>query len=271
MDFTNLRNNYSDLEVLNTQDGVNQHFYNGMFLNDATVNKSVLDPYVSGYAFLFWIKLPVWVTDKFRFFQFLSSRNFKEFNGSSDMSLEMVNWGLGFSGNENETAGAIKMDNGFTLTFQEFSGSPLSSTYDYWVSGIRDPHTNIAVYPRRDNKPYAAKNHTGSLLYVVTRPDADGGDAETLQNGSYIEQAIYYTNVMPKKINKEYLNFSSGTVEGKTLTQEFTGTRHYGKNVIEYAKGYMAQNNWLVQNLTGTSSFGNSDGYYPTQEKFVTG
>lgn len=270
MDFSNLRNNYTDLEAFSTQDGVTKHFYNGMFLNDAVVSKSVLDPYVSGYAFVFWITLPSWVKGKFPFFEYLSARNFKEFSGSSDMSLETVNWSLGFSANESETAGSIKMDNGFSMTFQEFSGSPLTSTYDYWLSGIRDPHTNIAVYPRRDNIPYAAKNHTGSLLYVVTRPDADGGDSTTLSNGSYIEQAIYYTNVMPKKINKEYLGFSNGTVDKKELTQEFTGSRHFGKNVVEYAKLYMQANNWLVKNVSGRGSFGNSDGYFPTTEELVT-
>jgi hypothetical protein len=205
-------------------------FYNG----SVNTIDNLYDPFVGGYAFIKWLKLPTWVTSRFENFEGLSERSMKEFSGLSDATISAATVQLGFSPTEVSYAAGISMDAGFSLTHQEFSGTPLSSAYSFWVGGIRDPITNVSDYWQYANvnaKEYGAQYHSGVLLYVVTRPDARNNVSENV-----VEFASLYTNVIPTKLPMEHFNYSGGSNDTKTYTQEFFGKRHIGKKVMELGR-----------------------------------
>ena len=220
------------------------------FTGSMTTGTNSFDPYVSGYAFIYWLKVPSWVPNGDVFKQ-LSQKNFKSFQGLQNQDLETEGAKMGFSVNEThytKSLGAKPSE--FTLKYQEHSGSPLTSPYDAWVSGIRDPKTNIATYPALSGLPYHSSNHTGTLLYIVTRPDANNF------SGNNIEKSFLWTHVQPKRINMEHYNFEQGSHDMFDLDQPFSGVLNYGQAVDEFAAGYVASRTYAFYNENSFENIG---------------
>ena len=198
------------------------------------INDQVMefDPFVSGYAFIIWTKLPTWLTAQYPGFKAMTQKNFTAFSGLENMEIQSLDYEHSFNGNSHRVNGGITKNNtGFTLTHKEYSGSPIGNMYKFWVSSISDPRTGIATYPAQFNIPYASKNHTGELLYIVTRPDANNVGDGTRN----IEAAFYYTNVMPTTIQLDHMNFTLGSHETVDYQQNFTGTMHMSPAVDDFA------------------------------------
>ena len=188
------------------------------------------DPLITGYAFIIWTFIPSWVETEFPDFKSATQKNFKSFGGLSDMELQTAAHNYGFASNEYNVATNIQKQNtDFTIKHSEYSGSPIKNMYQLWVSGIRDPETGIATYPKKYNMDYAAKNHTAELLYVVTRPDANNVENKN------IEFAAYYTNVFPTKIPISHLNYDIGTHDAPEIEMSFKGTMHLSSQVDAFA------------------------------------
>jgi hypothetical protein len=196
------------------------------------MNTQVLDfdPLVTGYSFIVWTKLPFWVEKTYGNFADMTQKNFKGFEGITSLDLETAQYNHTFNGNAYEYATSIKKANTtFTLKHQEFSGNPIKNMYQFWVTGIRDPETDIAVYPRAFGCSYGAKNHTGELLYIVTRPDANNVERNN------IEFAAYYTAVMPLTIPMGHFNYTQGDHQSPEIDINFVGDLHVGPEVDNYA------------------------------------
>lgn len=192
------------------------NFFNGALMH----GQNSFDPFVSGYAFIKWLRIPTWIDDEFKA---LAEKNFKAFSGLNDIEIETGGITSGFTGNELHYAkGSGTKSTEFTLKYQEQSGSPLTKHYNKWVSGIRDPRTGIATYPKQYGLDYHSHNHTASLLYVVTRPDADNTGMKI------IEHASITTHMMPKKIILNHFNFESGSHENFEHEMSFSGYHHFG-------------------------------------------
>lgn len=203
------------------------------FTGSINTGANSYDPYVSGYAFIVWLKMPTWVPNVEEFKQF-SQKNFKSFQGLANMDLETAGVRAGFTTNETHyTTGNAAKPSEFTLKYQEHSGAPMTKSYNSWVSGIRDPKTGIATYPKQFGLEYHSDNHTGTLLYVVTRPDADNFA------GKNIEFAALWTHVQPKRINMEHYNYESGSHDLVELDQPFAGVLNFGQEVEKFAAGYV--------------------------------
>jgi hypothetical protein len=213
-----------------------ESFFNGHVHHGANMK----DPYVSGYAFIKWIKVPDWIgADNGAEFKQLTERNFKAFSGLSDIQLDTGAITAGFTNNELSFAkGTMQKAEGFTLKYQEQSGAPITKYYNEWTSGIRDPKTGIATYPKKHNVPYHSNNHTGILLYVVTRPDADNFGVGA--DKSNIEFACLFTHVMPTKIFLQHFNYESGSHEFAENEQEFKGYMNFGQAVEAFAAAQMS-------------------------------
>lgn len=211
-------------------------FFNGHVAQGANSR----DPYVSGFAFIKWIKVPKWISpDEGRGFKQLSERNFKAFQGLSDMQMDTGAITAGFTNNETSFAkGGVQKQEGFTIRHQEKSGGEITKDYNAWVSGIRDPKTGIATYPRKSGLAYHSDNHTGILLYVVTRPDADNFGKGPDQ--SNIEFAALFTHVMPTKILLNHYNYEAGNHDNAESEQEFKGYLNIGAAVEKFAAQNMS-------------------------------
>lgn len=201
-------------------------------------NLTNFDPFIGGYAFIMWTKLPQFFLGNETLkknFQALTEKNFKSFSGIGDMTLQVEDLTTGFAGNAYGVATNIQKENtSFTLTHYELAGSPIRELYQYWVTGIRDPETGLAHYHGQvDDLGYSAKNHTGELLYVVTDPSGS-------EKG--IEFACYYTNVMPTKVPQDHLNYSSGDHGLVEIQIDFRGNYHQSSEInlmaIEAMKKY---------------------------------
>lgn len=211
------------------------------------MNTQVLDfdPLVTGYAFFVWTKLPFWVEDTYKNFKHMTQKNFKAFEGIQDIELQTAQYTHTFNANAYEYATSIQKGNtNFSIRHQEFSGNPIKNMYSFWVTGIRDPETDIALYPRAFGCEYAAKNHTGELLYIVTRPDANN---TTHHN---IEFAAYYTAVMPTKVPIGHFGYNQGDHNSPEIDINFVGDFHIGPEVDDFAasvlNGQNAENGGIV-------------------------
>lgn len=236
--------------------------YNGTGVSAATtdffnghvpMNNTSHDPYISGYAFIVWLDVPIWIPNRDDF-KLLSQKNFKAFSGISDITMGTAAITAGFTANESHYAKDITKNSDFTLKYTAHSGSPLDKSYNSWVSGIRDPKTGIATYCKEAGLDYHSSNHTGVLLYVVTRPDADNFDKKN------IEFAALYTKVMPTKIALAHFNFEAGNHDPSELEQEFKAYMHIGPKVEEFAAGYLAgkvYNFSTENNFTNIANFTN--------------
>ena len=202
----------------------------GFYTGHMNLQTLPFDPLITGYAFIIWTKVPKWLEELFPGFKAMTQKNFKSFSGIDDMTLNTASYNFSFNNNEYKVNAAIEKGNtAFSLTHQEFSRSPIKNMYQAWVSGISDPRTGIATYPKQFGMEYAAKNHTGELIYIVTRPDANNVDKKN------IEFAAYYTNVMPTKIPLSHFNYDQGTHDAPTITQDFVGNMNISPNVDNYA------------------------------------
>lgn len=221
--------------------GIHEHEVKGSPTGGTIFNGSMrtgvgsFDPYVSGFAFIHWVRLPTWIpNNEFRTY---TQKNFKALQGIQNIELETEGVKNGFTTNEFHYTKTIgNKSSEFTLKYNEQSGSPLTRIYNHWVSGIRDPKTGIATYPAETGLPYHSDNHTAALLYVVTRPDANNfGGANT----GVLEKAFLFTHVQPKRINLEHYNYESGNHEFFELEQQFSGMMHFGEHVDTWADAYI--------------------------------
>lgn len=203
-------------------------------------NLERFDPFVAGYAFIIWTKLPQFFDSQTQSqFKNLTEKNFKSFSGISDITLNVDDMTTGFNGNAYGVATGIAKENtSFSITHYELAGSPVRELYQYWVTGIRDFETGLATYHGAiadGSLEYSAKNHTGEFLYIVTDPS--GATGSNRSRG--IEYAAYYTNVMPTKIPQDHLNYSSGDHTIAEITMDFRGNYHQSKEINELAVAAM--------------------------------
>lgn len=196
------------------------------------------DPLITGYAFMVWTRLPKWLTDQFPNFALLTQKNFAGFDGFSDLELNTGAFTAGFTTNELHVAQNMgAKPNSFNIKHAEFSGSPMTAMYQYWVSGIRDPETGVATYAKKAGVDYTLRNHTGECMYMVVRPDADNVEK------NIIEFAAYLTCMMPKRINMGHWNYTKGTQETPIeIEQPFSGIIHWGPKVTKKAATLLKSN-----------------------------
>lgn len=199
-----------------------------------------LNPYVTGYAFIYWVDLPAWFNKDpdLKYYKEMSQKNFKSFTGVEGMTLNTIDQQVGgFTASPAAFAGNIERGNtGFTLNHKEYSGGVMRKMYQKWISYIRDPRTGIALYPKLFNVDYSAKNHSGQLMYIVTRPDV------TNTGKNIVEYAAFYSNVIPTNIPYDTLyNYTMGEQDSPELSIEFKGFMENGPDVDAYARQILSE------------------------------
>ena len=226
-------------------------------------NLNEMEPFLTGYGFMIWTHLPLFADESWKTrFRLLTERDLRSFSGHSDLTMEFEDLTQGFGGNTMAYPTNMKKDDTtFSVKFYEKAGSPLRNMFNYWLTGIRDPETGLATYHGKikDGQfQYAAMNHVAEVLYVVT--DASGG---VNSDGSGIEYAEYWTNVVPTKIPKSHLDFEKGSHSLVDIDIEFRGNWHCGTQVNELAvtamKSYAIRKVYHEYDLNNKSILG--DGY----------
>lgn len=207
------------------------NFFNG---HERVGLDSTMDPLITGYAFIKWIRLPSWFqkNEDLKSFASLTEKTFKSFSGVNDNELQTVSRNSGFANRQIDSAAGISnSNNDFSIDFDEFSGSPYRNMIWTWINMIRDERTGTARYPEIYGVEYGARNHTADLLYVMVRPDVDN-----IGNKNRIEYAAYYQNVFPTNIPDSNLyNYTLGSNDSPKITIQFKGFVERGPAVNEYA------------------------------------
>lgn len=239
----------NDLEVIK---GANSTFFTGV---DDLINLN-FDPMVTGYAFIYWVQLPSWFEKDpdLKYFKQMTQRNFRSFQGLTEMTLTTATQQTGFANAEYDVVTGITRGNtDFTLGHKEFAGNVMRKLYQKWVSMIRDPRTGIALYPKLFDVEYGARNHTGQLLYVMVRPDVTNTDKDI------VEFAAFYSNVMPTSIPIGDLNFELGAQDSPVLNIPFKAFIEIGPDVEAYAKKVLREE--IIKTSEGSEGIPFLDAY----------
>lgn len=209
----------------------------------------IYDPLKTGYARIFMVKMPVFMKavfpEKTKNFKHLLEYGFIGIDGIQNTSLEFEQISGGYTGKSFEVATVAKDETtSITIKTYEFAGSPVREYLETWISGISDPHTGIGHYHgAMDLKApvkYSQVNHTAEAIYVTT--DSTG-------RSDSIEYACLLTNMMPKSVKKDHLNYESGSHPTVQVDIEFTCTKYESIQINSVAKQlldkYKVLNNYL--------------------------
>ena len=194
-----------------------------------------LDPFVNGYAFLYWVSLPSWFEqDKdLENFKVLTQKTMVSINGINDLELVDGDQPYGFAGNSvSNPTGVTRGNTDITIGFKEYSGTPITKSIRKWISYIRDPNTGIATYPKEFNVELSAANHTGQFLLIFMRPDVTNVDHDN------IEKAFLCSHVYP--LNAPYSTLYSYELGSQnspdSVEVNFKVVPLEGKAVDDYAR-----------------------------------
>lgn len=202
--------------------------YSNAFANALTkgLQPEYIEPYVSGYYYLIWLKTPDFV-----------SKNFVEImrvtNNSVDIPDTTINTtevvtGFAGSGKLNVVT-SVESGSDLTVKFTEMSGLPILNNIENWVLNIRDRNNGTSNIPK-----YKLANYSGELLVVLTKPVLNSVKDE--QDNGFIEKAFIFTYIYPTNIpyssyNQDVTN--SDKVE-PSITFKFSGM-FTGEEVDKFA------------------------------------
>ena len=201
-------------------------------------NLNQFNMYESGYSFLILVSIP-------KFLDILSQKNdtYKSLITNYKHILEYEFRGL--DGLDNITSDVGSITNGistidvinkvemqsngtFSMRFFEKSGSVITRTHELFLTGIKDPRTQVKHYHGliQDGTLEAGyENEVFSFLYFVT----DNTMTE-------IEKAYFIVSAQPTQAETSIYESEKGNIEFKEITVEFRGFPITGNEVDRKAK-----------------------------------
>lgn len=186
---------------------------------------SAFNLYESGYSFFVVMSIPKFMSEVTK-----NSSEYKNIIQNYAHILEFENRGL--NGIENISVDTGELTNGinsvkiinkvnkpsdttFTATYQEKLGSTITKAHELFLTGIKDPRTQVKTYLGVLANGIAEagyENEVFSFMYIVCD--------NTLRN---LERAIYITAAQPQNAPLDIYNSERGTYEFKEISVEFSG------------------------------------------------
>ena len=178
----------------NAREGGNDRHFGG------STDNIVADPYISGYHYIAWGKLPAKLSSYIQTGdgglaagQLNSDATISQFLQGACLSVTPP--GGTFNKTEFTGIGGLKwavpttMDYGNTVTvkFLEFSHTPVLSIIHAWCRLIRDAKTGVSSL-RGSDDAYSKTEYAGTMFYWTTKPD-----------GMTVEYSACYTGMFPSK------------------------------------------------------------------------
>ena len=234
-----------------------------MFLGGLDVthkNIDQLDPLRGGYARLFAIQLPLFMTiiDKgdpnpmYKRFKHYLEMGFIGVSGLGNTTMEYEAVTGGYAGNKFDIPSVCRDEtDGVTIRVYELTGSPVREFVDTWMTGISDPLTGLAHYHGmigKDGLRYKASSHTMEVFYVATDP-----------TGVEIEYSCMLANMMPKTVAKQHFEYEPGSHPAVQLDLDFTATRYESPQINEISAALLDKYAILRDYLDFTSGYQKSD------------
>lgn len=181
----------------------------------------VADPYISGYHFIRWLKLPDQLPN------FIKDGDGENMSGiktldqianfleSSCQSVTPPGGTLnkteftGLGGIKWSVPTNIDYTNSVTIKFVEFTHVPILNIFHGWVRMIRDYKTGVSHLNKHDSD-YTKSAYTGSLIYWTTKPD-----------GVTVEYSAAYTGMFPTKDPQDLFVSDLSSVDKLEIDMEF--------------------------------------------------
>lgn len=215
------------------------YFLSGIDVTDQNLDQ--MTPYVPGISRIYFHKTPYFMAKQFpamtnNFRSYLET-GFKEVSGIQDIDVEFIDIEGGWAGQKFSNI-SLARDNTDEITVQlyEQTGSPVREFIETWITGARDTRSGVAHYhgavqtpANEDGIAYCEKNHTGEFIYMTLDPTA-----------KYIEYACMFAHVMPTKVPKSHLNYTSGNRQDVVMDLSFKVTKYESKYINDIAAWYLA-------------------------------
>lgn len=199
------------------------------------------NPYVTGYAAFIICQMP-------KFMELLAKQNpyyrklmlnwmhiveyeFKSFEGLEPMSAEVIQ--LGDDLNNINVISKVNMQSAseFSLVYDEKSGSPLTKFHKLYLSGIRDPRTQVRSYHgliHSDQMDPGFENECFTFLFITTDDTMREPESATLIVAAQLNSA-----------DTDMYNFTKGDIGKKDVTVKFNGYPIQGAYVDMVARDMM--------------------------------
>lgn len=199
------------------------------------------DPFITGRARIFFIKMPTFM-EKIMPAETKAMRHHLEYgftkvDGISNLSVETDPVTGGYTGRSFDVATMTKDEtNSINMSLYEFSGSPIREYLNMWTTGIIDPYTGLGTYhgllDQDATIKWAQYNHVAEAIYVMTDPT---GRADS------IEYACLLTNMMPKGVKMDHLNYNAGESDIVQTEIEFTAVKYESPQINQLAIALMTR------------------------------
>ena len=193
--------------------------------------------YESGYSFLIVTRVP-------KFLQELANKN-SEYKKLIDTYVHILEYEFrGLDGIDNMTSETSELTNGikktdiitrvtrqggsqFTMRYQEKAGSVLTKVHELFLTGIKDPDTQVKTYHGLIHDGTMEKgyeNEVFNFLYIVT-------DNSLME----VEKAYFLVAAQPTSAELSIYNSEKGNIEFKEVGVEFNAYPIQSKGVNEKA------------------------------------
>lgn len=202
-----------------------------LFLGGTNVTHSALevyDPLTTGYARLFMVRKPTFLTDniptKLNKFKHILEYGFTSIQGIGDTSVSFNTMQGGYVNKAFEIPSfAEDGTNSITVTVYEFSGSPVREVLHTWINGTTDLMSGLTHYNGADIEALQA-NQTAEFIYVSTD-----------RTGNKVEYACLLANCFPRGLNTDAFNYNSGEHNIVETPIEFSATKYESIQINAYA------------------------------------
>ena len=183
------------------------------------------NPYESGYAVFLICQMPKFIERLARVntyyrslmlnWEHIIEYEFKSFDGLEDMSADTIQ--LGDDLNSLNVISKVNMQSAteFSLTYDEKSGSPLTKFAHLYLSGIKDPRTQVKNYHglihSGDMEP-GFENEVFTFMFIATDNTMREVEAAYLLLACQLNSAEF-----------TMYNFTKGDINKKDITVKFSG------------------------------------------------
>jgi len=208
------------------------------------------NPYESGYACFIICQMPKFIERLAKYNMYYRSLmlnwehiieyEFKSFDGLEDMGADTIQ--LGDDLNNLNVISKVNMQSAteFSLTYDEKSGSPLTKFAHLYLSGIKDPRTQVKNYHglihSGDMEP-GFENEVFTFLFINTDNTMREVEAAYLLLACQLNSAEF-----------TMYNFTKGDINKKDITVKFSGYPVRSAYVDMVAKDFLQ---FLVLDTTG--------------------
>lgn len=208
-------------------------------------NAAQFNLFESGYAHLFVISMPSWITDFGKkdedvkkmadTFKYILEYEFKGLDGIDDITTDKLEVTDGVS--TMNVIGKVTKQSAteVTMNFTEKSGSVITNFIKFYLEGIKDPRTQAKTYHGliKNGVTYGGfENEVFTLLYVVT-------DNTMLQ----LEKAYLLCNAWPTTARTNIYNVTKGEIDKKDIDVVFECFVLDGPDVDKRARDILALSN----------------------------